>query len=235
MNEAQLIAEMCHYFDQEIVQKHQESLLIKHSRLSSYQTNPILLKYLSQLVDSGITEEGIAKALFYPRALGTSISGSFGSKFQKMLVDLKLVYGSLIPGMDIEYVDQIDNRQKYCQLKSGPNTINSKDVNPILNEFDSVANLARTNHSSQNLSNNDLVLGVIYGDRDQLSTHYTRIDQKYPVLIGAGFWHRVTGFPDFYNNLINSIDELISNMTQSNAFQTAYQHLLADVKSAGLI
>ncbi len=234
MDEAQLIASMRDYFEQEIVQKHQQNLLDKHSKLSNYQINPILVKYLSQLVENGITDEGIAKALFYPRALGTSITGSFGSKFQKMLVDLNLVSGSLIAGMDIEYVDRIDNRRKYCQLKSGPNTINSKDVNPMLREFDTVANLARAN-SFQNFNNNDLVLGIMYGDRNQLSAHYLRIDQRYPVIIGSDFWHRVTGFQNLYNALIAQIDQLISNMAAGDAFQTAYQNLLVEIRAANLI
>lgn len=234
MNESELIGKMRDYFEREIVQKHQENLLNKHSKLSSYQANPILVKYLSQLIESEITEEGVAKALFYPRALGTSITGSFGSKFQKMLVDLELVNGSLIQGMDVEYIDRVDGRRKYCQLKAGPNTINSKDVNPMLEEFDTVVHLARAN-SSKDFSNNDLVVGVLYGDREQLSSHYLKIDQRYPVLIGADFWHRVTGFPHFYASLIAAIDQLIASMSGSDSFQAAYERLLADIKAAKLI
>ncbi|MDX9882424.1 MAG: PmeII family type II restriction endonuclease [Prolixibacteraceae bacterium] len=234
MNEAQLINVMCEYFTNEILEKHQANLLKKHSRLSEYQINPILVKYLSQLVENGITAEGIAKALFYPRALGTSITGAFGSKFQKMLVDLGLVSGSLIPGMDIEYIDKIDNRRKYCQLKSGPNTINSKDVNPMLQEFDTVANLARTNNF-RNFSNNDLVVGIIYGVPAQLSGHYLKINQRYPVFIGPEFWHRITGYNSFYANLVTAIDLLIQDMPGSNAFQEAYQKLLSEIIDADII
>jgi hypothetical protein len=234
MNESQLIENMCEYFKNEILIVHQNNLLKKHSKLSEYQINPILVKYLSQLIENGITAEGIAKALFYPRALGTSINGSFGTKFQKMLVDLGLVTGSLIGGMDIEYIDKIDKRKKYCQLKSGPNTINSKDVKPILDEFDTVANLARANRF-KNFSNNDLVLGIMYGDKVQLSGHYMKIDQRYPVIIGTEFWYRITGYTSFYINLITSIDNLILNMPNSNVFQTAYQNLLAEIRNANII
>lgn len=234
MNESQLINSICEYFENEILTKHQDNLIKKHSKLSEYQINPILVKYLSQLIENGITPEGIAKALFYPRALGTSITGAFGSKFQKMLVDQGLVFGSLIPGMDIEYIDQIDNRRKYCQLKSGPNTINSGDVNPILAEFDSVANLARTNNY-QDFNNNDLILGIIYGEHNQLSGHYLKINQRYPVIIGTEFWHHVTGYQSFYANLISAIDKLILKLPSSNVFQTAYQNLLSEIRNADII
>lgn len=234
MNEPQLIKAICGFFESEILTKHQDSLIRKHSKLSEYQINPILVKYLSQLIENEITPEGIAKALFYPRALGTSITGAFGSKFQKMLVELGLVYGSLISGMDIEYIDKIDNRRKYCQLKSGPNTINAGDVKPILAEFDLVANLARTNNF-QNFNNNDLILGIIYGDQNQLSGHYLKINQKYPVIIGIEFWYHITGYQSFYTNLITAIDSLILSLPSSNVFQTAYQSLVSEIRNANII
>lgn len=234
MEEAQIIDAMCHYFKQQIIEKHQHNLLKKHSHLSAYQINPILVKYLSQLVENEITCEGIAKALFYPRALGTSITGAFGSKFQSMLVELGLVNGSLIPGMDIEYIDKLDGRRKYCQLKSGPNTINAGDVKPIMGEFDSVANLARTNNF-KDFNNNDLVLGIIYGAENQLSGHYLKINQRYPVIIGQEFWHRVTGYEAFYDNLIFAIDDLIKNLPETSAFQEAYQTLVSEIRDADII
>ena len=79
-----------------------------------------------------------------------------------MFVELGLANGSLIKGMDIEFIDKIDNRKKWCQLKSGPNTINSEDVNPLLKKFSTVANIARTN--GINLNNSDLILDVLYGE-----------------------------------------------------------------------
>lgn len=234
MTEDQLIEAMRDYFDVQIIQRHQNNLLQKHSRLANYQINPILVKYLSQLKENGVTEEGIAKALFYPRALGTSITGSFGTNFQKMLVDLGLVKGSLIHGMDIEYVDKVDGRKKYCQLKSGPSTINGEDVNPLLQKFDGVANLARAN-KIPNFNNNDLVLGIFYGERYQLSNHYLKIDQRYPVIIGQDFWHRITGYSNFYHGLIKEIDQLIHNMQAGNTFQKALRNLIDEIRNSNLI
>jgi len=116
--------------------------------------------------------DGVAKALFYPRVLGTSINTSFGTRIQNMFVELGIAEGSKIKGMDIEFVDKIDNRQKWCQLKSGPNTINSEDVQPLIKKFTTTLNLARTNKSLQGISNNDFVVGVLYGDSSELSMHY---------------------------------------------------------------
>lgn len=134
----------------------------------------------------------------------------------------------------IEYIDKIDNRRKYCQLKSGPNTINAGDVKPILNEFDSIANLARTN-SFLNFNNNDLILGIIYGEPAQLSGHYLKINQRYPVIIGTEFWYHITGYPSFYIKLIEAIDILIQNLPTSNAFQSAFQNLVSDIIAADIV
>lgn len=36
---------------------------------------------------------------------------------------------------------------------------------------------------------NDLIVGVKYGDYQELSPHYKRMSGKYPVIIGKEFWH----------------------------------------------
>ena len=198
MNENELLRIVTKYFEEKIFDNHKINSLKNHSKLKSYKINPILVKYLSKVLEDDFTPIGIAKALYFPRVLGISINTSFGTRIQNMFVELKLADGSLIKGMDIEFVDKIDHRKKWCQLKSGPNTINSEDVNPLLKKFSTVANLARTNQIS--LNNSDLILGVLYGTENQLSQHYKRIDEKHPVIIGVEFWHRITGFPDFIIN-----------------------------------
>lgn len=167
MDEIQLLEIITKYFEEKIFENHKISALKTHSKLKSYNINPIIVKYLSKILEDDFTPIGIAKALYFPRILGTSINTSFGTRIQNMFVELNLANGSLIKGMDIEFIDKIDGRKKWCQLKSGPNTINSEDVNPLLKKFTTVTNLARTN--SMNLNNSDLTLGVLYGKKEQLS------------------------------------------------------------------
>lgn len=78
-----------------------------------------------------------------------------------MFVDLGIASGSLIKGMDIEFIDKIDQRGKWCQLKSGPNTINSEDVKPLIQKFTKTINLARTNKAFKGISNTDFIVGVL--------------------------------------------------------------------------
>lgn len=230
MNERELLNIVKNYFKDKIFENHKMNVLENHSKLKSYKINPIIVKYLSKILEDDFTPLGIAKALYYPRVLGTSINTSFGTRIQKMFVELNLAKGSLIKGMDIEFIDKIDNRKKWCQLKSGPNTINSEDVNPLLKKFSTVANLARTN--SINLNNSDLILGVLYGEESQLSQHYKKIDEKHPVIIGKDFWHRLTGYPNFYKKLVQELDVLIINLDTEDFFKRGYIALAKEIESS---
>ncbi|WP_430467228.1 PmeII family type II restriction endonuclease [Winogradskyella ouciana] len=232
MSESELLSIITNYFEKNIFDNHKINALKTHSKLKSYKINPIIVKYLSKVLEDNFTAIGIAKALYYPRILGTSINTSFGTRIQNMFVELELAQGSLIKGMDIEFIDKIDNRKKWCQLKSGPNTINSEDVKPLLRKFSTVTNLARTN--SMNLNNSDLILGVLYGEEDQLSQHYKRIDTQFPVIIGKEFWHRITGFSNFYNSLVSNLDEMILSLNTEDFFKKGYMALAKEIESSDL-
>ena len=232
MNENDLLNSTKEYFKEEIFDNHMKNVLENHTKLKSYKINPIVVKYLSKVLVNEFTPEGIAKALYYPRVLGTSINTSFGSKIQKMFVDIGLASGSLIKGMDIEFEDKLDGREKWCQLKSGPNTINSEDVKPLLAKFSKVVNLARTN--SMTLNNNDLILGVLYGDESQLSQHYRKINEQHPVIVGKEFWQRITGFENFYDKLVSELDILIKNIDTNDFFKEGCLLLAKDIEESEL-
>lgn len=232
MTEIELLRIITDYFKVKIFENHEISTFRTHSKLKSYKINPIIVKYLSKILEDKFTPLGIAKALYYPRVLGTSINTSFGTRIQNMFVELNLAQGSLIKGMDIEFMDKIDRRKKWCQLKSGPNTINSEDVNPLLKKFTTVTNLARTN--AMNLNNSDLVLGVLYGEEEQLSQHYRKIDQQFPVIVGKDFWHRITGFPEFYPKLVANLDDMILNLDTQDFFEKGYLALAKEIEASDL-
>ena len=63
----------------------------------------------------------MAKALVYPRILGSSLNTSFGQNIQIFISQLAQVAGcaSGIDGIDIEFIDELDGRKKYCQCKAG--------------------------------------------------------------------------------------------------------------------
>jgi hypothetical protein len=193
----------------------------KLKRSSEFNINPFLAVYLANFLTGNSSALSIAKALIYPRVLGTSITTSFGTNIQKFTNNVLDTFGSTTPGIDIEFIDQVDGHKKYCQLKAGPNTINKDDVETIAGHFQSTIRLARTNNLRVSL--NDMIVGVIYGESDDLSGHYIRIANQYhyPVYVGKDFWHRLTGDENFYEKLITSIGSV--------AIEADYSQELEDV------
>ena len=216
------------FFRDEIVDVHINKACKNAGKLKSYNVNPFLFKYLANFLKGNDTPRSIAEALIYPRILGASITTSFGMKIQKLVSQLFEGFGSTTPGIDIEFIDETDGRKKYCQLKSGPNTINHDDVETIFGHFKSTINLARTNNL--NIGLNDLIVGVVYGEEVELSSHYQRINEKYPVFVGQTFWHRLTGKEDFYFDLINSIGEVALEVDGTEKLEETVQNLAREIE-----
>jgi len=202
------------WFRETIVENHTKNAL-KLVDVSEFIINPFLAVYLANFLTGNSSKESIAKALVYPRLLGTSINTSFGQNIQKFISEVLDGFGSTTSGIDIEFIDQIDKRKKYCQLKAGPNTINKDDVETIAGHFKAVKNLARTN--SIQISFDDMVVGLVYGENSELSSHYKRItkDYDYPVYAAHEFWHRLTGDDDFYEDLISAIGSVAEETDHS--------------------
>lgn len=216
------------FFREEIVQNHIDKACKKASHLSEYNVNPFLFKYLANFLTGNDNPESIAKALVLPRVLGSSITTSFGMKIQSLISSLFQGLGSTTQGIDIEFIDAIDGRKKYCQLKAGPNTINFDDVTTIINHFNGVRNLARTNNL--NIGINDMIVGVIYGDEAELSSNYKKISNNYPIYIGQDFWHRLTGKEDFYFELIDAIGEVALEVDASKVVENTIKELAKEIE-----
>lgn len=177
--------------------------------LSSFDINPFLINYLAAFLCGDTQPVSLAKALVYPRILGTSLNTSFGQNVQVFISQLQEVVGgaSGIDGIDIEFVDAIDGRRKYCQCKAGPKTINKDDIATILGHFKYLMNKSRLDRMG--LQFDDLVVGVLYGEKGSLSAFYKAIDAHYPVLCGSDFWMHLTGDETFYHRLAKAFGEVV--------------------------
>ena len=227
----ELLARAKDFFIKNIIPSHNTGL-DRASRLSNYKINPFLVGYLANFLCGDGSPTSLAKALIYPRVLGTSITTIFGNQAQMMISTIFKGMGSTTSGIDIEYIDSVDGRRKYCQIKAGPNTINSDDVTTILNHFNGVRRLARTNHLNINI--NDMVVGVIYGSTEDLSGHYRRIANTYPVIVGGDFWHRLTGDMGFYNDLISAFGQAAQEVDSRMALEAAIQLLANEISESDI-
>lgn len=195
------------YFRSVIIPNHLRNL--EKLSLSSFNFNPFLINYLAAFLCGNTEPESLARALVYPRILGTSLNTSFGQNIQVFISQLQEVVGgaSGIDGIDIEFVDALDGRRKYCQCKAGSQTINKDDIATILGHFKYLMNKSRLDRMG--LQFDDLVVGVLYGERVNLSANYKAIDAHYPVLCGTEFWERLTADKNFYYQLAKAFGEVV--------------------------
>jgi hypothetical protein len=219
----QLLRKSGDWFKDKIIKNHINNTE-KLADAANFNLNPLIVPYLSVFLTGKVTPTGIAKALIYPRVLGTSITTSFGTNVQGFISDvLSGVYGSTTEGIDIEFEDQRDKRRKYGQIKLGPNCLNKDDIATIHQHFQALRRRANTNRNR--ISDDCLVVGVIYGAEHELSAAYKtlREEHHYSVYVGAEFWERLTGDPKFYSKLTKTIARSLEELSS--------QSLLTDVIS----
>ena len=195
------------FFRDIIIPNHVKGL--ENLKLKDFKINPFLVNYLAAFLCGNTEPVSLAKALVYPRILGTSINTSFGQNIQIFISSLAQIAGSAsgIDGIDIEFIDALDGRKKYCQCKAGPQTINKDDVATILGHFTHLQNKARLD--KLDISINDMIVGVLYGEPNELSGNYKNIDKTCPVYCGAEFWERLTGDAQFYHRLAKAFGEVV--------------------------
>lgn len=195
----------------------------KLKNIEAFDINPFLHSYIARFAFGDTTPESLAKALIYPRVLGTSINTTFGTNIQFFCNDVLEAFASTTSGIDIEFIDAEDGQRKYCQVKAGPNTINKDDVPVIKDHFRGVINLARTN--GLRIATDDCIVGVLYGTFDELSGHYKKIHEDYPVIVGKDFWYHLTGDPSFYQDLIMAFTEVADEIDASEIMQETIAEL----------
>ena len=219
------------YFRTSIIPNHIKNLQKLH--LKDFDINPFLINYLAAFLCGNTDPRSMAKALIYPRILGTSVNTSFGQNIQIFISQLAEVAGcaSGIDGIDIEFIDAIDGRKKYCQCKAGPQTINKDDVDTILGHFKRLIGKARLDRISLQLD--DMIVGVLYGER--ISANYKTIATTYPVYCGTEFWEHLTGDPNFYYQLAKAFGEVVEEdgIDGSSLILQKAEELAEEIKEKG--
>jgi hypothetical protein len=193
------------WFKDSLIESHRKNTE-KLKDIRAFNINPFLLYYLANYLEGNSNPESLAKALVYPRALGTSITTSFGTQMQSFITVVLGAKGSLGSGLDFEFYDQLDKRVKYCQLKSGPNAINKDDIKTIIDHFKALRNLGRTNNKKIDID--DLVFCLTYGDNSEKNSFIKELEKEHPVYIGKEFWQRYTGDENFYRDLIVAANDV---------------------------
>lgn len=212
----------------ELIPAHRANTM-KLASLKEFNVNPFLLPYLSYFLEGNKDYKSLARVLVYPRALGSSINTSFGSRAQHLITRVfDTTYGSAIPGIDIEFTDKLDGRKKYCQVKAGPNVINKDDVATIKEHFRALLALARTNHLE--IQTNDLMFCLLYGEPDEKNGFIREVEKNYVVTMGQEFWHRFTGDSSFYRDLVIALEEVAVEVDMKKEVDEVVETLALDIE-----
>lgn len=222
------------WFRNVIVPNHEKNIKkLKHAK--SFNINPFLSGYLANLVYGELNNKTLARTLVIPRIMSTSITTSFGQNIQSFISTALNAYGSTTSGIDIEFIDAIDGRKKYCQLKAGPETINKGGAETIHRHFQGIKNLARTNSLDVNIT--DLVVGVVYSEEKDVNAFYKELRDKngYSLYVGKDFWYRLTGDEDFYSSLVMAIASVASESDGREIIEETIEALSNDAQITDLI
>lgn len=206
------------YFRTIIIPSHLKNL--KKLRLKDFDVNPFLINYLAAFLCGNTKPESLAKALVYPRILGTSISTSFGQNIQVFISQVSEITGNAsgIDGVDIEFIDAIDGRRKYCICVSSINGV--KELSTLLE----ICKKTTCQVDEENWLEiaDDVVVGVMFGEKDQLGKEYKTLEKVHPILCGSEFWEHLTGDKDVYNQMLL---EFYKTMEKEHL----YEDLIADI------
>ena len=221
------------YFRNIIIPQHIKNL--KKLKLKSFKINPFTVSYIASFLCGNTKPESLAKALVYPRVLGTSINTSFGTHAQFFISKVSEIAGSAsgIEGIDIEFIDALDGRRKYCQCKAGPNCINKDDKKTIEDHFKYLLNKALRDKLP--LQVDDLVVGVLYGEIKELNAHYKDLGNTYSVFCGAEFWRHLTGDDSFYYRLAKAFGEVVEEdkINGSTLIKNRIEYIAKEIESKG--
>lgn len=227
VNKQQILQDFSTWVRDEFAVAHKANT-VKLASLAEFSVNPFLWSYLAYYLNGRADAKSLAEVLILPRVLGTSVNTIFGTRFQQFVTRyFENTFGSTTPGIDIEFIDKVDGRKKYCQLKAGPNVINHDDVISIRNHFGSAKRLARTNN--MDVIDTDFMFALLYGEEHQKNGFITLIEKDWPVVIGQEFWYHFTGDVDFYKDLIQTISEIANEFDMKDTVQDTINSLAADI------
>lgn len=80
-----------------------------------------------------------------------------------------------------------------------------------------------------------MIVGVLYGDKSELSGNYKNIDKTCPVYCGAEFWEHLTGDRQFYHRLAKAFGEVVEedNIDGSRLILNKIEEIAREIEEMG--
>lgn len=154
--------------------------------------NGFSVGFLAAEVGGAITAESIARALVLPRALGSSVSTVLGTRVRQLCEIVEpsaRLRGSAL--QEIEFVDKVDGRKRIGRFFGGPKNANTGRSVPVGKELAAL-------HAAHGGAKKRITACITHGEQRDLHPSFLAAQIPYEVLVGADFWHRLSGDATFY-------------------------------------
>ena len=81
----------------------------------------------------------------------------------------------------------------------------------------------------------DFIVGVLYGEPNELNANYLNLKKEYVVLVGKEFWLHLTGKEDYYTDLITAFGEVAKEVDGRVALEAAIDQLTQQIEGTRVI
>jgi hypothetical protein len=80
-----------------------------------------------------------------------------------------------------------------------------------------------------------MIVGVLYGEANELSGNYKNIDKTCPVYCGSEFWEHLTGDKQFYHRLAKAFGEVVEedNIDGSQMILSKINEIAKEIEDRG--
>ena len=197
-----LVTDSIEFFNDEVVKRHKANIR-KLEHLDEFAINPFTLRYLAETSLSGQTATHVAEVLVRTRINGSSISTTFATLMPKFAKEVLGAKAHRKDGLSVHFQDAIDGARRYAWIAGGPNNLNVPNAHLRIAKFQAAEIALKA--SGDISSDKQISAGVIYGTSSDLNNGFTTLKAEYPVHVGAEFWHRLSGYPDFYDQFLKGI------------------------------
>ena len=160
------------------------------------------------------THETLAASLV-AATLSSSEETQFGNTLEGIAIDVCAAayggYKSAATGIDLEFIR--DEVRYLVSIKSGPSWGNSSQIATLERNFSDALKVIRQNNQRANVQ---AINGCCYGRCDKHTGLYRKV-------CGSAFWELISGEPDLYQELVESLIGAATNGFQEEVNQAIGQ------------
>jgi len=185
---------------------------IEDLRLKDFKLKPTVVNCITSYTLGRNTPKSVARALIHSVILETYANKISKKKVQRFVSKIAEITcnTSNYEGIDMEFIDAIDGRKKYCQVLPSSKKVNMND------NWRAAANFRNITRQYEYIDDwpfeyEDLIVGTLYGEYDNSIVEHRLLQNSDCSYFGADFWEHLTGDKTFYYKLTKTFSEVLDD------------------------